>query len=613
MRRLRYLSIQNFLSVGKLVQLDLLKRGLVGVEGINKDDPSAVNNGSGKTTIFIDAIQWCLFGITSRGYENDDVIHNRATRECYVQLIIMEKETVITVTRYRKHSEFKNSINVNVDGKDLSKPSTKETQEVINKLLGMNADTFINSVMFGGTPGYRFSALTDKQQKEVFDDALGIAQYAQACDAARKELHIAQNRYDACSKDYAHVHRALEVEQHREKDLKRKERQFDKERQKRVLVIQKDMEIYDERVDRLKRGMNKEDLDTGFLGQQIGEAEFYHDSMIGVVSKAKFKLDLQRKQVTRLKAQLAKARKGEYTCAECGSHVGKSTCVHIKERIKDAIIDELQLERDLVSAERDVKKSNKTLSKAKRALDQAVTHNEEYTRKRHKLQLAKKDAWRARDMYNEARKQRNPYGELLAKCIRQIRQLETDVIEHKQKMEKTEKKIEQLEFWVSAYGTKGVRSYLIDTALPFLNERAEHYATILTDGTATIEFRTQSKQKNGAIVDRFEVAVNNKYGASNYKGNSGGEKAKVDLCVGLALQDLVMSRSKTRLNVAFFDECFDRLDEAGVERAVNVLQEVAKERESVFVVTHLEALKSYFPSTITVQKKRGATKLLEAT
>ena len=58
-------NIEGFMAIGSAV-LGLADRGLVLIQGINKDDASAQSNGSGKSTI-PDAISWCLYGVTARG------------------------------------------------------------------------------------------------------------------------------------------------------------------------------------------------------------------------------------------------------------------------------------------------------------------------------------------------------------------------------------------------------------------------------------------------------------------------------------------------------------------------------------------------------------------
>ena len=54
-----------------------------------------------------------------------------------------------------------------------------------------------------------------------------------------------------------------------------------------------------------------------------------------------------------------------------------------------------------------------------------------------------------------------------------------------------------------------------------------------------------------------------------------------------------------------FDEVFDALDETGVEQVIELLQELSKEKSSIFVISHNDHLKSYFTNIITVTKKDG--------
>jgi DNA repair exonuclease SbcCD ATPase subunit len=55
--------------------------------------------------------------------------------------------------------------------------------------------------------------------------------------------------------------------------------------------------------------------------------------------------------------------------------------------------------------------------------------------------------------------------------------------------------------------------------------------------------------------------------------------------------------------VCFFDEVFDHLDSAAHERVVDVLSEIDK--ESVFVVSHNDDLKAWFPAALRIVKKKG--------
>jgi DNA repair exonuclease SbcCD ATPase subunit len=166
-----------------------------------------------------------------------------------------------------------------------------------------------------------------------------------------------------------------------------------------------------------------------------------------------------------------------------------------------------------------------------------------------------------------------------------------------------EKRVRLSDFWVKAFGAKGLRSLLIDSSLPLLNEEAARISRTITGGAISIEFSATSELKSGKTVDRFEVKVDNKHGAGTYQGNSAGERAKIDLCVGLSLQHLVASRSSASFNLMFLDEAFDCLDSAAHERVVEMLSEIDK--DSIYVVSHNEDLQAWFPHTLTITKKNG--------
>jgi DNA repair exonuclease SbcCD ATPase subunit len=168
---------------------------------------------------------------------------------------------------------------------------------------------------------------------------------------------------------------------------------------------------------------------------------------------------------------------------------------------------------------------------------------------------------------------------------------------------------EKRKYWQQGFSPVGIRSFILDGVVPFLNERANHYASILTDGRIRIGFDTVTKLKNGEYKEKFAVKATNSDGSSIYGGNSAGERQRVDLCVALALKDLARSRSKNNLDLMVFDEAFERLDEAGSERVITLLNEERKNFGSCFVISHTDALKQYFTERVEVVKEDGHTRL----
>ena len=173
------------------------------------------------------------------------------------------------------------------------------------------------------------------------------------------------------------------------------------------------------------------------------------------------------------------------------------------------------------------------------------------------------------------------------------------------KIKSKSEEIDYVQFWVDGFSRKGIRSYMLDKVVPFINERLNHYLTILTDGGITARFNTVKQLSSGEYRDDFNLEILNKKASETYEGNSGGERRRVDLAVALAFNDFISARSGKRLNILLLDEVFEGIDAEGLYYVIKVLEDLARRKSSVFVITHRDELKSYFNDEIIVQRKDG--------
>ena len=197
--------------------------------------------------------------------------------------------------------------------------------------------------------------------------------------------------------------------------------------------------------------------------------------------------------------------------------------------------------------------------------------------------------------YDEQIKTEN---EKLSKYVQERKDKEKEI-------EEVNNNLSYYDFWETAFGRAGLRSLLLDSVQPILDAKANEFSELLTDGTVRIQFNTQKVLKNGETRDAFNVQAFNSTGADVYKGNSGGEKRRIDICILLALQYLAQTRSNNSLNVVFFDEIFESVDVTGQEKIIQLLHNIANNFESVFVITHLTELASEFENVVTITKEKG--------
>ena len=81
------------------------------------------------------------------------------------------------MTRIRTRNE-KTEIVLETDHENLSKPTTKATQEEINRILGMNYDVFVNSCCIQQGESDSFSKLTPSQAAQLLSSVLQLDFYS---------------------------------------------------------------------------------------------------------------------------------------------------------------------------------------------------------------------------------------------------------------------------------------------------------------------------------------------------------------------------------------------------------------------------------------------------
>lgn len=143
---------QNFLALSEFY-VETADRGLVLIQGENKSDSSTDSNGAGKSSI-ADSISWALYGVTARGITGDKIVKRDTKGDTMVQVLVQDGGTQYRIERYRKHSTYKNELRVYqiLPGgaeNDLSKGTDKETQLVVNGIMGCTVDVF-NAAIYAG-------------------------------------------------------------------------------------------------------------------------------------------------------------------------------------------------------------------------------------------------------------------------------------------------------------------------------------------------------------------------------------------------------------------------------------------------------------------------------
>jgi DNA repair exonuclease SbcCD ATPase subunit len=201
-----------------------------------------------------------------------------------------------------------------------------------------------------------------------------------------------------------------------------------------------------------------------------------------------------------------------------------------------------------------------------------------------------------------------PYLKAIALLSDELNDISQQLSNSLEAQKKFQDDLRYVEFWVTGFGKKGLQSYLLDTALPYLTQKANEYAGILCGGEIEIAFESTALTKTGSVREDFTVRCVNKNGAVVYKGQSGGEQNKIDICVALALQDLMLARLGTDLNFGVFDESVTYIDAEGAHRVLQLLDKLSQTRETIFFVTHNPVYDSCIPTHLQIVKEGGISR-----
>ena len=638
------LSIANFLTIGN-ASLDLDDRGLILIQGENLDDTSANSNGSGKSSI-VDAFCWVLFGETARGVSGDAVVNRTTKKDCRVATSILDDDgSRYQIERFRKDAKEKNALLVHKTAKDgthttMTKGTDRETQEVVNGILGCSKEVFVAAIYAGQEQMPDLPGMTDKLLKVLIEEAAGISVLEQAHVIAKKKAGVAKEvtatmtrALDQITIQEANLNAQIVDSMARSTDFDATKRDRAKAKLSEVLTVQKEIVALgvDEATQETKLLELRASIDVekGELAAiKVAELEVNEASMHSLTQKhaldsATKDMDNKRKVLTTLVAEIKNLEALIGTpCGECG----KEYCAHDLEAAKNARLTkakELKAEyetsishRATCNAAADKAEIDWTALKAKVKNPTLISNS--IQAKEDAFAAMKADAIRVKNLAheianiktaaNDILKEDNPFADLIEKQNKALTELlakKTQAFHNKDKAEVAESIAADA---VKVFGPSGVRAHILDTVTPFLNDRTRDYLGALSDGNIHATWSTLTKSAKGELKEKFSIAVTNDFGSETFAGLSGGEKRKVRLATALALQDLVASRATKPLRIFIGDEIDEALDASGLERLVGVLERKARDKGTVFIISHHD-LADWIDSVIYVKKEAGISSI----
>jgi len=637
---MRFINIQaqNFLSYRNL-DFIIQNRGLLLILGANQDESAASSNGSGKTAV-IDTFTWALWGETLRGIASDDIVNRRIGKDCFARVAFVDDEGIAyEVVRYRKHRKFQNELHFQTDqGVDLTGSSITDTQKKINSVIGLDFETAIQSLILGQGAMVNFADATDADRKHVLDLILGLQSLEKCLEGARRD----KRQYE---KDIATDTREIEVlekqtERVAEEVVQLKERitNYDARRQSKVKELEGKLTEIQVEGDNLaneqenlittkKAEIGRIDEQVQKLTLQLPKREVIRQSILQKNDEeVKLRGELQTYEL-QIKAEQERLDYLESTegasCPLCEKPLSEEEKERLVEQIQATVNDlrkgvtvgnvELQKLRDVRRqlAERE--------DSFKQTDDQIVNLNLQRQKCQSDIELAHRSDEKRSQMsvrYREiqmqliqAREERPEYEDILFKKQDELTDLSARIKATVDRNDKNKQMLPYLQFWERGFSNQGLKSFILDNITPILEQASNRFARIMLGDEFRIVISTQSTLKTGEAREKMDIKVLNGLGDDIFDGASAGERQRVNLCIALALQELIASRHKRALGIAFFDEVTTNLDTEGMERFIELLRQELSHKDSIFVISHNPELQMYFDNIVYVTKKNGTSQI----
>ena len=572
------LTVKNFMSVGNATQgIDFDRRDLTLVLGENLDlGGDGSRNGTGKTTI-INALSYALYGQALSNIRKDNLVNKTNAKHMLVSLDFSVGGKEYKIERGRKPNVLKFYVNNEEQAAtDEAQGDSRETQEAIERILGMSHDMF-KHILALNTYTEPFLSLKANEQRTIIEQLLGITQLS---ERAEKIKELNKQTKDAISQEEFRIRAVQEAN-------KRIEEQIESLRKRQTLWLNKQRDdcaaftqaIADlEHIDIDREVQAHRDLDAyQRLKKNIEDCNRNHRLVSAEISKL---------EKSRVKLEQELAMLNSHRCHACGQDIHDNQ----HELIKSSKLQELgevnstwqEKRNELVEYENELEELGE-LGTAPTvfydSLEQALNHKNTVDG------LAKDLAARQGET--------DPYGEQIADMQGQALQVVSyDTLNELTRLQ------EHQDFLLKLLTSKDsfVRKKIIDQNLSYLNQRLTHYLDRI-GLPHTVKFQndlTVSIEELGRELD--------------FDNLSRGERTRLILSMSWAFRDVWESLYHP-INLLFIDELMDNgLDTQGVENGLGLLKKMSRERhKSIWLVSHKDELAGRVENILKVVKENGFT------
>lgn len=646
--RFKELDIENFRSIDK-AHIVLENQGTVIVKGINEYEDNATSNGSGKSSIF-EAIVFALFEETSSGEK--DVANRIINNGFCVNLKLEINGIEYTIVRESKKGN-KSMVVLYKNDVDISARNKTDTNKLIQDLLGINKNIFLDSVFLSQSVSTNLASLSPTQRKERleiltntdiiinnFKEKLKEQQtnFESICVDTEKNINKIQGNIDSLQNQKQNIQIKIDEinEQIRQRDLlgnvediekQLKELQQNSDNYKMQIndldnniITDIEKQIEDKRLEGEENRNQKSELE-----KQLNDKRQEYNNIQLDITSVQSQIGYYKSDIIKIKEQIEEIKNSD-KCPTCGRKYENSNEEHIKQKIESYNKDIESYNKQIEDMTKEVEEKNKQLELVQNEgiklhsqvdeIDSLVQQNNNEVKqiediKKQKIQEKFNLQQQQQVIEQNIQNLRDKKEQILSFKVGNIdefKQMLLDTDNNLQTMQKDlEVKQEELETNNNYVGsikhslqlvTKDFRTYLLQNSITYLNTLLKNYSIKLF-----------SNEKDIIHITQDDTKLNIQLGDATYESLSGGEKTRVNIALLLAQKSLASTIGNISCNIIILDEILGYCDAQAEENVINLITMELESLESIYMVSHKEIPIAYDTQLIVIKNKSGLSNI----
>lgn len=607
-------------------------------------------NGAGKTTLF-SALVWCLYQINLKGSLNDAVATWKSKRDPktwngtrVVTYLSVDGEHYAIA----RHLKFKGGtfkvpgesdlliFKANEDGEFTKECLVSgvrgkgDSQEYVDKLLGVDSRTFMNSVMFPQR-SRRFVEVDNAEKRKLLEELFDLGFVDQMKERALAKIQKLNGEVTELNTEATRWETRVQGLTDRINDANTALERWRQRKSEELEDLQGQVKKVKKEHDEMETALREAGATIEKLKPKVGDTESVRKRTSAI--DAAFQKALEERsaasvyngQVEREIIRLTKdivAKEMELSgvkteCPTCGNALKKDQIDTVRKGIKNGLgglngavgywerlrdagaikLKELTTAYDAAAQEKQDK--GDVLRKQVQQYTTAVANQKSYTTSLPRLREQMEQI--QEKITANKRGDDKPQVANVKELQEENDQLTTQAEEARLSIRKKERIVARYRWWNDiGCSAKGLKAYVFSAMLEQLNIYVKRYAERMGLGVRFSVDLTKSSApfvtecyKDGEVVD--------------YRDLSGGEKQRIDIAMLFAMHDLVSG--VVGFNVLIMDEVFEGLDQEGMEQAFDMIRVKGGKAMTVYVITHSTRVDAMNCHQLRVVKRDGQSYL----